>query len=194
MPRRSAKRSGPVAGSVLGLALTAGLLGVVLVVVWAANALSGIAPASIRQLELSGVDRLDDAQLHNARTIIAIGRGADMPDSAVVIALMTALQESSLRNLDYGDRDSLGLFQQRPSQGWGSPEQVTDPIWAAKSFYGVNPDGVNPGLRQISGWQRMTPTEAAQAVQRSAYPNAYAKWQDLAEELIRTQTAITPIS
>jgi hypothetical protein len=193
MPRRSAQRSGPIAGSALGLALTAGLLGVVLVVVWAANALGGIAPASIRQLELSGVDRLDDAQLHNARTIIAIGRGADMPDSALVIALMTALQESSLRNLDYGDRDSLGLFQQRPSQGWGSPEQVMDPTWAAKSFYGVNPEGVNPGLRQISGWQRMSPTEAAQSVQRSAYPNAYAKWQDLAEELVRTQPAIPPI-
>jgi murein DD-endopeptidase MepM/ murein hydrolase activator NlpD len=90
------------------------------------------------------------------------------------------MQESSLRNLDYGDRDSLGLFQQRPSTGWGTPAQVTDPVYAAQAFYGgpIGPNnGEPPGLLDIDGWQDMALTDAAQAVQRSAYPQAYARWE-----------------
>ena len=80
------------------------------------------------------------------------------------------MQESRLINVDYGDRDSLGLFQQRPSQGWGSEEQVQDPVHAANKFY--------EELVDVSGWESMPVTVAAQRVQRSAFPNAYAQWED----------------
>lgn len=116
----------------------------------------------------------------NARTIIAVGTSLGVNDYGLVIALAAAMQESSLRNLNYGDRDSLGLFQQRPSTGWGTPAQVTDPVYAAKLFFGgpSNPNkGNTRGLLEIAGWQSMTVTQAAQAVQKSAYPNAYAKWE-----------------
>lgn len=107
-------------------------------------------------------------QLKNAQIIYSVGRNMGMSTRDIQIALITAMQESSLRNLDYGDRDSLGLFQQRPSQGWGTPEQVTNPVYAARKFYS--------SLRAL-GERRydMSMTEAAQAVQRSAYPDAYAK-------------------
>jgi hypothetical protein len=90
------------------------------------------------------------------------------------------MQESSLQNLNYGDRDSLGLFQQRPSAGWGTPAQLTTTTYASKLFFGgpSNPNrGITNGLLDIPGWQSMTVTQAAQAVQKSAYPDAYAKWE-----------------
>lgn len=101
----------------------------------------------------------------------------------IQVALATALQESGLRNLDYGDRDSLGLFQQRPSQGWGTPQQVRDPAYAARKFYS--------GLLGVKGWEKMPLTQAAQAVQRSGYPDAYAKWADAAHALLTDSTGIT---
>jgi murein DD-endopeptidase MepM/ murein hydrolase activator NlpD len=126
------------------------------------------------------VDGLDAEQSRNAATIVAVGQQLDVPRYGLQIALATAMQESSLRNLDYGDRDSLGLFQQRPSTGWGNPSQVTDPMYAARAFYG-GPTGPNrgepPGLLDIHGWRTMALTDAAQAVQRSAYPDAYARWE-----------------
>lgn len=191
-PRRAPRRSGATRGAAIGLALTAGFLGVVMAFSWAGGLTAPI-PSQIRQWEYSSVDRLNRAQIDNARTIIAVGRGGGMTDDAITIALMTAMQESSLRNLDHGDRDSLGLFQQRPSQGWGTPDQVRDPVWAAKSFYGINDRGTNPGLVHIRGWESMTPTAAAQAVQRSAYPDAYAQWEGLAAELLSTQDDVAPI-
>jgi hypothetical protein len=99
---------------------------------------------------------------------VGIRRG--LPERAVVVALATALQESKLENLAGGDRDSIGLFQQRPSQGWGRPELIRDPRYAAGKFY--------DSLLKVRNWQRMRVTEAAQAVQRSAYPEAYQKWAD----------------
>lgn len=116
----------------------------------------------------------------NARIIVDVGAALGVPEYGIVIALATAMQESSLRNIGYGDRDSLGLFQQRPSAGWGTPEQVLNATHAAKLFYGgpSNPNlGVTRGLLEIPGWQQMTLTRAAQAVQISAYPDAYAKWE-----------------
>jgi hypothetical protein len=107
-----------------------------------------------------------------------------MPDHAVTVALATALQESQLHNLDYGDRDSLGLFQQRPSQGWGSPAQVQDPVHAARAFYSH--------LRRVRGWQALPLTVAAQRVQRSAAPAAYAQWEDAARQLARALTGEVP--
>lgn len=123
---------------------------------------------------------LTDEMRGNARIIIDVGRSLGVPDDGIVIALAAAAQESGLRNVHHGDRDSLGLFQQRPSTGWGTVEEVLDPVRAATAFYGgpANPNpGRTNGLLDIPGWQTMTLTEAAQAVQRSAYPDHYAKWE-----------------
>ncbi|SOE15099.1 NlpC/P60 family protein [Streptomyces sp. 2323.1] len=114
-------------------------------------------------------------QISNAKTILATGVAMKVPPRGEIVALTTALQESGLRNLGYGDRDSLGLFQQRPSQGWGTTAQVRDPLHASTKFY--------DGLRKVSGWQSMTIAQAAQAVQASGFPDAYAKWEPLATAL-----------
>ncbi|MGW1776486.1 hypothetical protein [Streptomyces sp. NPDC002104] len=106
-------------------------------------------------------------QAANAATIAAVGVSKGMPDRAVTIALATAMQESALRNLDHGDRDSLGLFQQRPSQGWGTPDQIMDPVYSAGIFY--------DRLADIKGYSRLPLTVAAQKVQLSGFPQAYAK-------------------
>lgn len=123
---------------------------------------------------------LDAEQAGNAALIIQIGRELGIPDRGIAIALGTAMQESWLRNLDWGDRDSLGLFQQRPSSGWGTPEQVRDPARAVRVFYGgpADPNGTaTRGLLDIPGWQDMSYADAAQAVQISAYPERYAQWE-----------------
>jgi N-acetylmuramoyl-L-alanine amidase len=128
----------------------------------------------------SGVTLLADDQVSNAATIISVGRELGVPDYGIVIALATAMQESSLRNIDYGHLDSVGLYQQRPSAGWGTISQLTDAAHAARLFYGgpSNPNkGTTRGLLDIAGWQSMTLTHAAQKVQVSAYPTAYAKWE-----------------
>ena len=116
----------------------------------------------------------------NAQLIIAVGRQAGASDAALVVALAAAAQESGLRNIDYGDRDSLGLFQQRPSSGWGNEAQVMDAERSTRAFFGgeVNPNpGVTRGLLDITGWEAMTVTQAAQAVQISGHPDLYAKWE-----------------
>ncbi|WP_262405989.1 LysM peptidoglycan-binding domain-containing protein [Protaetiibacter sp. SSC-01] len=126
------------------------------------------------------VTPLTEEMAANARIIIQVGRELGVPDRGIVIALAAAMQESSLRNINYGDRDSLGLFQQRPSTGWGTPEQILNASHAARLFYGgpSNPNkGKTRGLLDIPGWQSMSLTQAAQAVQISAYPDAYAKWE-----------------
>lgn len=105
-------------------------------------------------------------QAENAALITAISVGRGMPARAATIALATAYQESKLYNIESGDRDSLGLFQQRPSQGWGSPEQVLDPYYSANAFYDE--------LAEVEGYETMEVTDAAQEVQRSAFPEAYA--------------------
>ncbi|MDT9688341.1 hypothetical protein Q5762_08225 [Streptomyces sp. P9(2023)] len=106
-------------------------------------------------------------QASNAATISAVGTTRRMPERAVTIALATALQESALRNIRHGDRDSLGLFQQRPSMGWGTPEQIMDPVYSSRKFY--------DGLAKVPGYSRLPLTVAAQKVQRSGFPQAYAK-------------------
>jgi hypothetical protein len=118
---------------------------------------------------------LTQEQVDNARTIARVGRERGVPERAVVIALATAMQESSLRNLDHGDRDSLGLFQQRPSQGWGTPAQVQDPVYAAGIFY--------DRLLEVPEWHTMRVTDAAQTVQRSAYGELYQQHAEMAVEL-----------
>ena len=106
-----------------------------------------------------------------------------MPDRGIVIALAAAMQESSLRNLAHGDRDSVGLFQQRPSQGWGSAAALQDPATAARLFFTGNA-GRTRGLLDVPGWSSMSVTGAAQAVQVSAYPKAYAQWETTAKRLL----------
>ncbi|PZF56538.1 peptidoglycan-binding protein LysM [Curtobacterium sp. MCSS17_008] len=132
---------------------------------------------SVNGVELTGEQR------RNAATIVAVGRTLGVPDRGIVIALAAALQESSLRNLSHGDRDSVGLFQQRPSQGWGTRAALQDPATAAELFYTGNP-GKTRGLMGVRGWSSMSLTAAAQAVQVSAYPNEYAKWEQTARALL----------
>lgn len=112
---------------------------------------------------------------------IAVARG--LPGRATLVAIMTALQESGLQNLSYGDADSLGLFQQRPSAGWGTPEQILDPSYAIEAFFGGAKPPNPPGLVDIDGWMSMPYTEAAQAVQVSAFPDAYARHEQTARDL-----------
>ncbi|WP_446219286.1 hypothetical protein [Micromonospora sp. IBHARD004] len=123
---------------------------------------------------------LNDEQTANAKAIIAATKKAGLPERAAVISIATSLQESKLENLghlgDANDHDSLGLFQQRPSSGWGTPEQITDPEYATLAF--------EKGLKQVDGWQDMPLTEAAQTVQVSAYPDAYAQWEKQAAHIV----------
>lgn len=123
---------------------------------------------------------LSDEMRGYARLIVEVGRSLGVPDQGIVVALAAAAQESGLRNVHYGDRDSLGLFQQRPSMGWGTQDEVLDPVRAATAFYGgaANPNpGVTRGLLDIDGWESLSVTQAAQAVQQSAHPDHYAKWE-----------------
>jgi hypothetical protein len=108
----------------------------------------------------------DPSQTAYAATIVAIAEKRRLPARAATIAVATAIQESKLRNLAYGDRDSVGLFQQRPSQGWGTEKQILDPVYATNKFYDE--------LVKIDGYEQMRITEIAQKVQKSAYPEAYA--------------------
>jgi hypothetical protein len=121
----------------------------------------------------------DTEQTAIAKTIIDVGTSKAIPPWGLVVALATAMQESGLRNLphlgDRNDHDSIGVFQQRPSQGWGTPEQLARPEYQAGKFFDK--------LVTIPGWQQLSLTQAAQAVQISAYPNAYEKWTDDALQL-----------
>lgn len=121
--------------------------------------------------------RLDPEQAANAATIGAVSVRRRLPLRAAVIATATAMQESKLRDLDHGDRDSIGLFQQRPSQGWGTPEQVGDPRYATEAFY--------DRLVTVPGYLTQPLTRAAQAVQRSGYPDAYAQHEAEATVIAR---------
>jgi cell wall-associated NlpC family hydrolase len=124
-------------------------------------------------------EKLDGTQVANARTIYTTGVSLDISPYGQVIAIATAIQESRLINLTVATNDdSLGLFQQRPSQGWGTPAQITDPVYASTRFY--------QALQAVPDWQNLPLDIAAQDVQKSAYPTAYAPWQAVAEELVAT--------
>ncbi|MGW0531758.1 heavy metal transporter [Streptomyces sp. NPDC003032] len=123
-------------------------------------------------------------QARNAATVAAVGTSRGMPERAVTIALATALQESGLRNIRHGDRDSLGLFQQRPTQGWGDERQIMDPAYSAGRFY--------EHLAEVPGYSRLPLTVAAQRVQRSGYPQAYAKHEPDALLLAAALTGRAP--
>jgi N-acetylmuramoyl-L-alanine amidase len=127
-----------------------------------------------------GITPLTGEMHANASLIVAVGRELGVPQDGIVVALAAAMQESSLRNINHGDRDSVGVFQQRPSIGWGAAEDLLNVSHAARLFFGgpSNPNrGITRGLLDVPGWQSMSVTEAAQAVQVSAHPDAYAKWE-----------------
>ncbi|MFE6050154.1 hypothetical protein ACFQ6N_05340 [Kitasatospora sp. NPDC056446] len=163
------RRRGPVRAllmvivGLLGLALVAGLA---VVGIW----WFGFKPGESEGCTVktaAGTGTLELPQAANAATIAAVARSRGLPDRATAISLATAMQESKLRNLAGGDRDSIGLFQQRPSMGWGTPEQIADPVYATNKFL--------DGLVKVPGYTRLPLTDAAQAVQKSGYPQAYAK-------------------
>jgi LysM repeat protein len=123
---------------------------------------------------------LTDEMKSNALTIYRVAKSLEVSDYGIVVALATAMQESGLRNLTYGDRDSVGLFQQRPSAHWGSVDEILNTEYSTRAFFGgaTSPTmGAARGLLDIKDWSTMSVTKAAQAVQVSAYPNAYAKWE-----------------
>ncbi|MEV4411450.1 hypothetical protein [Catellatospora sp. NPDC049609] len=135
-------------------------------------------PAPVAEYQTAFKPNAD--QKRNAEVIIETGQKMGLPPRAWVIAVATAAQESTLNNFghlgDRNDHDSLGLFQQRPSAGWGTPEQITDPVYSAKAFYN--------GLKNVPGYDKMALTDAAQTVQVSAFPNHYAKWEKMAADLV----------
>jgi len=132
--------------------------------------------------------RPNPQQVIHARTIVQVGRELGLPPRAAVIAVATALQESHLNNYGHlgkrNDHDSLGLFQQRPSAGWGTPQQVRNPRHAVTRFYRK--------LMRVKNWQHRPLTQVAQAVQVSAFPFAYAKWEAMAAHLVRAAYGAGP--
>lgn len=120
--------------------------------------------------------RVSGDRKKNAQTIISTGLSLDVPQRGLVIAMAAAIQESRLVNLTGGDQDSLGLFQQRPSQGWGTAKQILNPRHAATQFF--------TRLLQTPNWQSLPLTDAAQAVQHSGLPDAYAQWEQAATTIV----------
>ncbi|MGS0687342.1 hypothetical protein ACVBEQ_19690 [Nakamurella sp. GG22] len=181
--RTSVKISLAIAGLVLVIVAAGGLL------VWRSGLLSGpectvpgdpAAPTASPAVEATAV------QLQHASTINAVGLSRGIGERGRIIAVATAYQESTLRNLPDGDRDSVGLFQQRPSQGWGTIGEISDPIYAAGKFY--------EALVEVDGWQDLPLTQAAQAVQYSGFPDAYAKWEPQATTLVRALSGAQPLA
>lgn len=173
-------------------------------------AVDGPVPHTLSALNTNGQTvTLTERQLTRAATIIATGKAQDIPARGQLIALMTALTESSLRVLsntsaypgsanfpndgDGSDHDSVGLFQQRPAAGWGTVMNLMDPVWSSRAFYG-GPTGPNHGsprgLLDIPDWQTLEPGETAQAVQVSAYPDRYAVNQPVAETILATLSGV----
>ena len=171
-PRSRRRRRRSPARALWTLLLVAGLAGLLVL----AGRMDEEAPVAADGCTVTGTDvTVTTEQAANAATIAAVARSRGLPERATVIALATAQQESRLRNLDHGDRDSLGLFQQRPSQGWGTEAQVQDPVYAAGKFL--------DGLVEVPGWETGRLTEVAQAVQRSGFPEAYQQWEPMATAL-----------
>ncbi|MBY8877017.1 heavy metal transporter [Actinacidiphila acidipaludis] len=167
MPRSS---SPPGKGrSGCGLKFAAGLVVLLGIGIFLAQHFGGkgLQPAECTVRAAGAVLRLTPEQAANAATIAAVATSRGLPERAVAIALATSLQESRLENIDHGDRDSLGLFQQRPSQGWGTARQIMDPVYASNAFFS--------SLVKIRGYAQLPLTVAAQRVQRSGYPEAYAQ-------------------
>jgi hypothetical protein len=172
-------RGGRKSGVSIAAALFAGVFGVVIIVAASRARSAPVCPALplAAGSAVSG-QILTASQVSNAKSIYDAGLSLRLPQRAEVIAIATAMQESKLLNLPYGDEDSLGLFQQRPSRGWGTPSEAMDPRYAATAFY--------TRLARVPGWQSLPLTVAAQDVQQSRYPDAYAQWEPLATAAVAT--------
>ncbi|TCP48648.1 NlpC/P60 family protein [Tamaricihabitans halophyticus] len=120
--------------------------------------------------------QLDPEQREIVSLIVSIGKERELSPRAWQVAIQAGMTESGLRNLNYGDRDSLGIFQMRPSMGWGTVAQVTDPPYQVNKFYDV--------LEELPDWKSMRPGDAAQAVERSAFPDRYHEWEPMAVHLL----------
>ncbi|MFI6574567.1 hypothetical protein ACIBFB_02110 [Nocardiopsis sp. NPDC050513] len=138
-------------------------------------------PEPACRLDLAqGSYTLEPLQAVNATTVGGVAFSRDLPEEAVTVAFATVWQESTFFNLEYGDRDSLGLFQQRPSQEWGEPEEILDPVYASAAFYDA--------LAEIDGWEELPVFEAAQAVQHSADGYAYDQHETLSADMAEAIT------
>ena len=174
-PAKQRKRGGCLIGLVVVL-LVAGLLAGL--GIWLLHKLGGI--SLFNQAQCTAVAdgqsyTYDLEQMQNASTISAVGVKLGVPTFGIEVALATARQESKFNNLSGGDRDSIGLFQQRPSEGWGTVSQIMDTTYASTAFYNA--------LLKVSDWQNLPLTVAAQDVQHSAYPDAYASHEQEASVL-----------
>jgi len=180
--RRSSTASRLGCAALAAVVLLAGAVGAV---VWV---LGGTSPSPASRRCTATVDGtawgLSADQADNAALIAATAAQRGLPARAATIGLATALQESRLINIDYGDRDSVGLFQQRPSQGWGTVEQIMDPVYSTGKFY--------DGLVAVPGYTELPVTEAAQAVQRSGFPDAYAQHEGRSRAWASALTGWTP--
>lgn len=179
-----------------GRAITYLLLGVVGAAICGIGGLIGLSGATAAcspgsppstSVSAATVAGYDSEQLANATIIVSVGMGRGIPARGLIIAVATAIQESSLHNHGHlgnrNDHDSLGLFQQRPSQGWGTSEQIMDPVYASTKFYDK--------LLTIPGWETKQLTDAAQAVQRSAFGDRYARWEADATAIVAITTGMT---
>jgi hypothetical protein len=179
--RRRAARVG--CATVAGLALLAGAVVTVVTVLGRSDVATPKVEACVADVDGTRW-RLSPAQAENAALIAGVTVHRGLPARAATVGIATALQESKLVNLDYGDRDSLGLFQQRPSQGWGTAEQILDPVYATGKFLDV--------LVQVDGYEDLPITEAAQAVQRSGFPEAYAEHEPRSRAFASALTGWSP--
>ena len=169
-------RGGWVAASLAALVLFAPLPLVALVVQQQSQdcSVGAVQVVSVGQAAPAG--RFSGERLAIARVAVRVADQRKLPGRAKLVILVTGFQESGIRNLPYGDADSIGWLQQRPSQGWGTVAQIMDPAYGAEKFYDA--------LVQVPGWQSLPVTVAAQRVQRSASPDAYAKWETPARALL----------
>lgn len=154
--------------------------------VWLRQGLSAPVPGQQRCVATAGGQSvvLDLDQAHFASIVVGLSVRRALAPRAASIAMATVYQETGIRNLDYGDRDSVGLFQQRPSQGWGPASQLMDPYYATGKFYDA--------LVKIKGWEAGDITEVAQKIQRSGYPEAYRDHEADARVLASTLTGRSP--
>jgi len=155
-----------------------------------ADAVPAAGPASDVHAQLmklrfaEGYPTLTAEQAGNAIAIAQVARDLDVPRRGLEIAIAVAIQESKLVNLDGGDRDSGGLFQQRPSAGWGSRDQVTSPALAARAFFGRATHTNNPGLLDVPGWEQMGVGEVVEEFHNPGTPyQDYDQWEPVAKEI-----------
>jgi hypothetical protein len=192
MPVRAGGPPGPRRARAKVRRRRAGIAGLVVLLLGAGGAWAwwngSVGPVTVREhcTATAGgkLAELDPEQAGNAAIIAGVANRRGLPARATSIGIATAIQESKLRNITYGDRDSLGLFQQRPSQGWGTRKEILDPVYAANAFYDV--------LAKVDGYRDMPITDVAQEVQRSAFPSAYADHEPEARIIASALSGYSP--